>query len=76
MNGCLGSAAASVIFCECGIAGELAALTVVADLQMQLCSRAREGLPRQISRLSERDDCACVGGPVERETWWMRSEGV
>jgi hypothetical protein len=26
--------------------------------------------------LSERYDCGRVGGPVERETWWMKSESL
>jgi hypothetical protein len=26
--------------------------------------------------LSERYDCVRVGGPVERETWWMKSESL
>jgi len=53
--------------------------TVVADLQMQLCSRAREGAAPQMAHfplLSERYDCARVGGPVERETWSMKSTSL
>jgi hypothetical protein len=26
--------------------------------------------------LSERYGCVRVGGPVERETWWMKSESL
>jgi hypothetical protein len=51
----------------------------VADLQMQLCSRAREGAAPQMAHfplLSERYDCARVGGPVERETWSMKSTSL
>jgi hypothetical protein len=68
MNACLGSSAASVIFCECGNAGrreESAGLTVVADLQMQLCSRAREGAPHRIWHIS-----AFVGTLRLRTRWW------